>query len=119
MIEVGNHRVCQSEVVRREDELIGPAVKLLQHSVSTDGRLCGTQRADADSTHVVALCLGIVGNAAGLSIDNHLLRTHLVLGEILDLDGVETAQAAMYGEIGEVDAVDFQALHQLTAEMQA
>ena len=68
---------------------------------------------------MVAFLAGTVDNVAGLSVDLHLLRTHLMLGEVFHLDAVETAQSTVHGHIGKVDATDFQALHQFTTEVQA
>ena len=65
----------------------------------------------------VALCL--VDNLTGLGADDNLLRTHLMLGEILYLDSIEVAKTAMNGDECEVDATYFHALHQFTAEVQA
>ena len=41
-----------------------------------------------------------------------------MLGEVFHLDWIETAQSAMEGDEGEVDASDLHALHQFAAEMQ-
>ena len=65
MVEVGNHGVSQSEVIRWEDELVGPSVELLQHSVGTYRSLCGTHGADAHCTDVVTLFLGLVDGSTG------------------------------------------------------
>ena len=67
----------------------------------------------------MALFLGLVHNVTGLLLDDHLLRVHLMLRQVLHLDGVEVAQAAVQGDIGKVDALDLHALHQLTTEVQA
>ena len=42
-----------------------------------------------------------------------------MLRQVFHLDGVETAKAAMQGDVGEVDALDLHTLHQFTAEMQS
>ena len=42
-----------------------------------------------------------------------------MLGKVLNLDVVEVAQTAMQGDISEVKALDFHALHQLAREVQA
>ena len=67
---------------------------------------------------MVPLALGLVHYLASLVGDSHLLRAHLVLGEVFHLDGVETSQSAMHGDEREVHAFDLQAFHQLAAEVQ-
>ena len=91
MVEIGNHTVGHTEIVGREDELVGPSVIFLQQSVGTYGGLRGTGRADANGTDVMSAALGFVDNVAGLSVDDHLLRAHLVLGQVFHLNALEIA----------------------------
>ena len=95
MIEVGNQGIGQTEVVGREDELVGPSVVLLQQTVGTHSRLGCPQRADAYGTDMARGCLGIVDNTAGLRFNLHLLRAHLVLRQVFYLNGVKATQSAM------------------------
>ena len=118
MIEVGHHRVGQSELVGREDELIGPTLVLLQQAVSTHSGLCGAGHTGAYDADAVLGEFRGVHNLAGLLRDEHLLGRHLVLREVLDLDGIEAAKSAVQGDIGEIDALDLHTLHELTAEVQ-
>ena len=61
--------------------------------------------------------LGLVHQFASFLRDNHLLRIHLVLGKVLNLNLVEVAQSAMQGDVSLVDTVDFHTLHQLAGEV--
>ena len=119
MIEIDHHAVGQSKVIRREDEPVGPAVKLLQHAIGTHSGLSGTQRRHTDGTDMMSGSLRLVDRHAGLGRDDHLLGTHLMLRQVLDLDTVETAQSAVDGDEREVDAANLQTLHQFTTEVQA
>ena len=118
MVEIGDHRIGQSELIGREDELIGPSLILLQHAVGTYSGLGGLDDAGAHSTDMVLLELGLVDDAAGLGADEHLLGVHLVLGQVFHLDVVEVAEGTVEGDEGEVDAADLHALHKLAAEVQ-
>ena len=73
VVEVGDHRVGESEVVGREDKLVGPSVVLLQQSVGAHGGLGGFDHAGAHGADMVAGSLGRVDSVAGLAGDNHLL----------------------------------------------
>ena len=119
MIEVRDHRVGKSEVIRWEDELIGPAIVLLQHTVGANGCLRSLHHACTHSTHMVSGTLCVVHQLAAVGIDAHLLRVHLVLCEVLHLYVVEVAQSAVERNVCEVDATYLHALHQLTREVQA
>ena len=66
----------------------------------------------------MSLLLGLVHLPAALVADDNLLGTHFVLCQVFHLDGVEAAQTAMDGEIGEVEAANLHHLHQFTAEVQ-
>ena len=105
MIEVRYHRVGKSEVVRREDELVGPSLILLQHSISANSCLSSLNNTCTYSTHMAALLLCLVDDSASLSTDVHLLRVHLVLGKVLNFDVVEVAQTAVQSDIRKVKPV--------------
>ena len=119
MIEVGHHRISQLEVVWREDELVSPSAERLQLIISTHRRLDGTHRADTHHTDMMALALGLVSHLAGLTAYNHLLRAHLVLGQVLHFNRIKAAETTVNGDETEVDAIDFQTFHQLTTEVHA
>ena len=72
MIEVGHKGIGHTEIVRREDELISPALELLQQSVGTHGTLCGTGCTDTYGTHTVTSLLRAVHDVTGLLVDEHL-----------------------------------------------
>ena len=61
MVEVRDHRVGESEVVRREDELVSPAVVFLQHTVGADSGLCSLNDACANGAHAVTSTLPELG----------------------------------------------------------
>ena len=119
MVEVRDHRVGESEVVRREDELVSPAVVFLQHTVGSDSGLCSLNDACANGAHTVAGTLRFVDELAAVGVYTHLLRVHLMLCKVLHFDVVEVAQTAVERDIGEVDATNLHALHQLAREVQA
>ena len=54
-----------------------------------------------------------------LTLDEHLLRVHLMLGQVFHLNGVKTAQAAVDGDKRKVNTMNLHALHQFTTEMQS
>ena len=95
MIEVGYHRVGNTELVRREDELVGPALILLEHLVRAYGGLGSLDYTCAYCAHVVSVLLGSVHCLAGISSNKHLLGVHLVLRKVLDFYIVEVAESAV------------------------
>ena len=113
MIEVGYCTIGESEFVWREDELVGPAIECLHHTIGTYGCLCGLRHAGTYGTHAVTIQLGLVYQVSSLLSNDHLLRIHLIFGQILYLYFVEVAQTAVQGDVSLVDTVDFHALHQL------
>ena len=118
-VEVGDHAVRDVEVVRREDELVGPPVVGLQVVLRAHARFHGAHGGGAHGADALAGVLGAVHHVAGLALDDHLLGVHLVLGEVLDLHRAEGAQAHVQRHFREVDALELGALHQLAAEVQA
>ena len=118
MIEVGNHGVSKSEVIGWEDEFVSPAVELLQHTVGTYSRFRGTHGTNAHCTDMTSIGFSLVDNLASFCCHHHLLRAHLMLGKVLDLNRIEAAQATVYCNKREVDATDLHTLHQFTAEVQ-
>ena len=118
MVEVGYQGVRHTELVRREYELIGPSLKLLQQAVGTHGTLRSTGGAHADAADTMTSLLRAVHDVASLLMHEHLFRRHLVLRQILHLDRVEVTKSTMQSDIGKVDASDLHTLHELTAEVQ-
>ena len=88
-------------------------------AVGAHGGLDGTHDGRAHGADVMSSVLGGVDPLHGVRLDEHLLGVHLVLGEVLDVDVAEVAQSGVEGDEGEVDALDFHALHQLPAEVQS
>ena len=119
MVEVGYHRVGQAEVVGREDKLVGPSLKLLQQAVCAHSRLSGFDHTCSNAAHMMALALRVVDDLAGFRRDEHLLRVHLVLRQVLYLNLVEIAQTAMKGDIGRIDASYLHHLEHLAREVDA
>ena len=66
----------------------------------------------------MTLFLGQVDAVTSLLMHVHLLTVHLVLGKVFDIDFAEVSQTTMQGDIGEVNTLDFHALHQGLAEME-
>ena len=73
MIEVGYGTVCKTEIVWREDELVGPSVECLHHTVGSDSRFSCLHHAGTDSADAMAGKLGLVNQIACLLTDYHLL----------------------------------------------
>ena len=73
MIEIGNGTVGKSEFVWRENELVGPAIECLHHTIGAYGCLSGLHHAGTDGTNTMPLSLGSVHQVASLLRDNHLL----------------------------------------------
>ena len=67
----------------------------------------------------MALALRVVDDLAGFRRDEHLLRVHLVLRQVLHLNLVEIAQTAMKGDIGRIDASYLHHLEHLAREVDA
>ena len=66
MVEISHEGGGHPELVWWEDELIGPALKLLQKTVRTHGTLRSTGRAHTDGADTMTLYDGIV-NSINLS----------------------------------------------------
>ena len=118
MIEVSNKSITESELVWWEDELVGPSLKLLQHTIGTYGTLGGTGGAHTYAAYSVTLALGLINDLTSLGWNEHLLATHLVLGQVFHLDSIKVSKTAVQGDKGKVNTLNLHALHQLTAEVQ-
>ena len=116
-IEIGNHGVCQMEVVRREDKAIRPSMIFLELTIGGDCCLEHPLHRSSDSNNLVSLLVGFVDDVASLLVGMHLLAVHLVLRQILYIDFAEVAETAMKGDIGEVHALDLHHLHELGGEV--
>ena len=73
MIEVGNQGIAHAKLIRGEDELVGPALELLQLAIGTNGRLCGTGSAHTYTAHTMTFLLRFVHDLAGFLAYKHLL----------------------------------------------
>ena len=97
MVEVGDHHVGDGEVVRREDEFVGPAVVGTDFAGDGDGALDGAHGGGADNTDFVAIVLCIHDGVASLRRDVHLFGIHAMLGKVFDFDVLKVANATMEG----------------------
>ena len=118
-MEVGDHRVGDGELVGDEDELVRPAVKLLEVPVRTDGRLDGAHDGGADGADAMVGVDGRIDGVDRLATDDHLLGVDLVFGEILDVDFAIDAQPRVDGEVDEAAVLDLESAHQLAAEVES
>ena len=117
-MEIGNHRICHCKVVRREDELVRPAFVRFQMSVCAYGALDSTHHGSTHGTNLSVHILGTVHNADGFFVHNHLFRVRLMLREVFHINVAKITQTSMKSNISKIDTLDFQALHQFTAEVQ-
>ena len=67
----------------------------------------------------MSLLLGFVHDAAGLSLNLHLLGVHFVLGQILHFNAVEVSQGTMQGDESKLHAPYFHTFHHFAREVQA
>ena len=67
----------------------------------------------------MSLLLGFVHDAAGLSLNLHLLGVHLVLGQVLHFNAVEVSQSAMQGDECELHASYLHTFHHFAREVQS
>ena len=118
-MEVGDHAVSHREGVRREDELVGPAVERLDFTINRLGGLQGFHGGGADGKHIVVPLVSRIDQVAAFLVHIHLFRVTLMFGEVLHFDVAEVAHARMQGEFGERGSDDFEAFHEDLAEMQA
>ena len=117
MIEIGNHRVGQSIIIRREDKLICPSIKLLQSAVGSYCCFCCSGSTYSYNTHAMPLILCLVNQFTSLLAYFHLLGVHLVLRQVFHLNRVEATKSTMKSDISKVYTSDFHHLHHLATEM--
>ena len=65
MVEVGHKGIRHAKLVGREYELIGPALKLLQQTIGTDGSFGGAGGAYTNTADTMTIELRLVDNLAG------------------------------------------------------
>ena len=118
-MEVGDEGVGHRELIRREDELVGPAVEGADLFLGRDVGLEGAGHRHADGEDLVAARLGAVDRGGGLLGDRELLGVHLVLGEVFHVHVVEMGVAHIEGQEGGVDVADLHFLEEDLAEVQA
>ena len=73
MVEVCHEGIGKAELIRREHELIGPSLVLLQESVGTHSRLRSTGGADTYAADTTTCLLGLIDQLAGFARHEHLL----------------------------------------------
>ena len=91
-MEVCDHAGCHTEVIRREYELISPPFKLFQVAVRTDSRFDSTHHGRTDCTNLASVIFRRIHDIHDIPVHDHLLRIHLMLGQIFHIDFAEIAQ---------------------------
>ena len=86
-------------------------------AIRTDSRFDSTHHGRTDRTNLSAVILCRIHDVHDISVHDHLLRIHLMLGQIFHIDFAEVAQTGMQCQESELAILDLQTLHQLTAEM--
>ena len=61
---------------------------------------------------------GIVNQVAAGFVDVHFFRVHTVLAKVFDLNGFKVADAGVKCQFGPLYILDFEAFHQLAADVQ-
>ena len=79
------------ELVRGEDEFVGPSFKLLDAVVSAARSFEGALHGGADSHNLAFFVLGLVDNAAAFFVDKHLFRVHFVLRKVFHVGVTEVS----------------------------
>ena len=90
-MEVGDHAGSHTEIVRRENELIGPSFEFFQMSVGTYCRFNRTHHGSSDSTDLATVVLTLVHNTHNISVHDHLFGIHLMLCQIFHVDFTEVS----------------------------
>ena len=74
MVEVCHKGIRHAELVRREYELVGPPLKLLEQAIGSYGTLRGTGGTHTNRTDTMTRFLSLVDDITGLLVDEHLFR---------------------------------------------
>ena len=104
-IKVGQHGGRQVNVVRRVDELVGPAAELLEVAIRADACLEGSHDGCSDSDDLRLIVARLIDDVAALSGDIHLLVFYLILADRLYLDLLVAGEVVVQCEEGEVAAL--------------
>ena len=89
-------------VIRRVDELIGPAAELLEVAVRADARLEGSHDGRSDSDDLRIVVTRLVDHIATLSGDVHLFVLYFILTDRLYLDLLVAREVVVQCEESEV-----------------
>ncbi len=116
-VEIRHHRVGDGEIIGVEDELVGPALHRFYHAARRYGGLHRAHHRSAYGHHLAPVALGRVDALGTLLRHEELLRIHLMLRQILHVDGAEIAQTRVQGDEGRVDALDLHAFEQVLREV--
>ena len=117
-MEVGDEPVEYLELEARVDEYVGEAVAGADASVRGNA-LESPARGRADGYHAFAGFFGGLYQLGGLFGYLIMLRVHLVLGHVVDLNGAEGAQSHVEGDVADVHALCADPVHQLVGEVQS
>jgi len=115
-VEIGNDGCRNREAVGREDELVGPVVKRPDLVIGGHECLKTPHNGGAHREHLIAVVLRPVDHLAGLLADDEPLGVHLVLGQILDIDIAEIADAHVQSDESLFDVLQYHPVEQFAAE---
>ena len=118
-VEIGDRRVRDDVFIRREDELVGPAVEGIDLPVGGDIGLDSAHDGNADCEYLVAGAVGAVDIGCGLLGNNQPFGVHPVLREVLDVDAAEVADTHVDGDEGLVNVLENHPVEQFTAEVES
>ena len=116
-MEVRNHTGRHTEVIRRENELISPPFKLFQVTVCTDSCFDSAHHGGTDCTNLSSVIFCRIHDIHDIPVHDHLLRIHLMLGQVFHIDFAEITQPGMQCQISKLAILNLQTFHQFTTEM--
>ena len=117
-MEVGNQVGGHSEIIRRENEAVGPPVVCLHMAAHAFGCYNGTEHRCSHSHNSVILVAGMIHSLDKFWRGNHLFRIHAMFGKVFHINLAESSQPAVDSHECFLHAVDLQTRKQSPGEVQ-
>src|SRR5665647_1873410 len=107
-MKVGYHTVGNTEIIRRENEFVGPALKRFKHAIGRDRSLKCPHHGSTNGTDTMLLFFGSIDNIYRFLFDPDLFRVHLVFGQILHINTSEVSEANVKRDLSKIYSLDFE-----------
>ncbi len=107
-MKVGNHGIRNREVVRRENEFIGPAFISFYHPIDGNGCFEGFHGSGTYRANFMTLMFCCVDGLYRGFLNVHFLGIHFVFGEVFHFDGSKVPKPSVQCNLSKVNAFYFE-----------